>query len=142
MKNPKSAPRKNKSKDEILAEMERNTNVAHQKTLARVLFPLLSEQETIYDAQTAVAALAGYIKLEIEKKAAQTSIRDLPVDFSKEKDSLIKSAMTNMLDAIQGENAEKAIALLERIGSGLGQYAAGKYMKNPMKIIEMDDFIA
>lgn len=122
--------------------MEHTANIQHQKTLARIIFPLIESQKTIYDAQTAVNALAGYIKLEIAKKAALTTIKDLPIDFSKEEDSPIKESMTAILPALQSENADKTSALLEKIGSSLAQFAAGKYMENPMSIIHVDDFIA
>lgn len=135
-------PRKNKSKAELQAELDHKAKIDHQKTVARLIFPFIEDQPTIYDAQTVVNAAAGYIKYGTQQKAIALSVKDLSIDLSKEPVSPLKTAVENVLNLLQDENADGAVALLERFGSGLGQYASVQYMKNPMNIIPVDEFIA
>lgn len=132
----------NKSKEEIAAQMKYNQEIEHQKKLARAMFPILSSQETIYDAQTVVAALAGFIKADMEDKIAALKVKDLEIDLSKEKDSPIKTAMLELRKLFEKESADDAAKLLERFGTTLSQYSSKEYMKNSMDTIKMDDFIA
>jgi|ERR1700761_2272178 len=134
--------RVNKSKEEIAAQMKYQQEIEHQKKLARAMFPILSSIETIYDAQTAVAALAGFIKADMEDKIAALKVQDLEIDLSKEEDSPIKTAMLELRKLFDGESADDSAKLLERFGDTLAKYASKEYMKNPMDIIKMDDFIA
>lgn len=134
--------RVNKSKDEILAQMESQIRIEHMKVVARKVFPLLEGQATIYDGQTVVNAAAGFVKQGLQEKADLIKVGDLTISLDKEKPLVIKSAVEQIIAILADEPAEDAADLLERMGSTLGQYSAGKYMKNPMSDISMDDFIA
>jgi hypothetical protein len=136
---PKRVP---KNKEELRAEMARIEKIERQKVLARLIFPHIADQKTIYDAQTVVQALAGFIKQELALKASNIIVKELPVDFSNEKDSPIKKAMVDLIVLLQTEKADDCVALLERFGSGLGQFSASKYMENPMSSVNVDDFVA
>lgn len=134
--------RVNKSKDQILAEMENQTRIEHMKVVARKIFPLLKGQKSIYDGQTAVNAAAGFIKQELEEKIDLIKVGDLTVELGKEKPSPIKTAVEQIIEILKDESAGDAAALLERMGNSLGQYSSGEYMKQPMSKIPMDKFIA
>ena len=136
------AKRTNLSKEQIREQMAHNQKIERQKVLARNIFPLITEQESIYDAQTVVQALAGFIKQELHLKVSQIIVKDLPVDFSKETDSPIKASMLAVLELLKMEPADDVVALLERFGTGLSQFSASKYMKEPMSVISVDDFVA
>lgn len=135
-------PRVNKSKPELEAEILRKQKVDRQKVLARLIFPFIEDQKTIYDAQTVVMATSGFIKAAIAERMTQLVVKDLAIDLSKETDSPIKAAVEALLGLLQTENADDAAALLERFGNGLGQFSSKKYMENPMSIIPIDEFVA
>ncbi len=135
-------PRVNKTKDEIKAELEHHQKVEKQKDLAKRIFPLLSKQTNIYDAQTVVNALAGYIKYELELKQREIKLNSLLIDLSVEKKNLITEAMEAMKVEFQDESANDLASLLERFGQTLSQYSSAQYMKNPMSSIKIEDLIA
>jgi len=107
-----------------------------------MLWPFIQDQKTIYDAQTVVAATAGFIKQELDTKINSIVVKELTVDLSKEKDAVIKNAIENLLGLFQTESAEDASALLQKVAEYLGTYSAKKYMENKMEVIALDDFVA
>lgn len=131
-----------KTKDELKAQMAHLQKIEKQKKLARLVFPLVASQKTIYDAQTVVNAAAGFIKAALAEKMTDFKVKDIEFDLSKEKDSPIKDGVLNVLALLHEENADAVTALLERFGNGLGQYASSEFMKNPMSKVKMEDFIA
>ena len=134
--------RVNKSKEDLKVQMAHTQKVEAQKKLARLIFPVIASMKTIYDAQTVVNALAGFIKADQAAQVAAMKVKDLTIDLSKEKASEIKAAILALREVFFYENASDAAALLERFGNGLGQFSANAYMKNPMSDIKMEDFIA
>ena len=123
--------------------MVRLQRIEHQKKVARLVYPFIKDQKTIYDAQTVLNAAAGYIKNELAIKASSFAVKDLPVDLSKDKgDKVMVEAVKSLIVAFKDEKADDFIALLERFANGVAQYSSGKYMENPMKIIKMEDLIA
>lgn len=139
MQKPK---RVNKSKEELAKQMKYLQELEHQKKLARAMFPILESQKTIYDAQTVVNALAGFIKADMEDKIAELKVSDLEINLKKEEDGSIKTAILKLRELFNKESADDAAKLLERFGAGLGQYGAKKYLENPMSEIKMEDFVA
>lgn len=134
--------RVNKTKDELAEQIAKTARIERMKVLARLVWPFIQDQKTIYDAQTAVNAAAGFIKQELQAKTEQIIVKDLPIDLSNEKDSPIKAAVENLIQLMQTEKAEDAANLLEKMGNSFGQFAASKYMANPVSWISMDEFIA
>lgn len=135
-------PRVNKKKEELVADIEKTQRIERMKVLARLIWPFLEPQETIYDAQTVVNAVAGFLKVELNKKIDLIIVKDLPVDLSKEEDGDIKTSMEHLFQLLQTEKAEDTIALLEKMGNSFGQYAASEYLKNPISVMNRDEFIA
>lgn len=134
--------RVNKSKEEIASKMKHDATIAKQKLLARSIFPLLEKQKSIYDAQTVVNAIAGFVKLGIANKMVGFKVKDVDFDLSKEKAGVIKDGMLAIHSLIMNENADEVVALLEKFGNGLGQFSSLQYMKNKMSVINVDEFIA
>jgi hypothetical protein len=132
----------NKAKEEIAAEMKRKAEIEHQKKLVRAMFPILDSVESIYDAQTVVNALSGFIKADMEDKLSQLKVSDMEIDLKKEEDGPIKTAILELQELFSKEGAEDASKLLERFGAMLSQFSSREYMKNPMTSIKPDDFIA
>jgi len=135
-------PRLNKTKEELLAFAKHKAKMERQRTLVKMLWPFIQDQKTIYDAQTVVAATAGFIKQELDTKINSIVVKELTVDLSKEKDAVIKNAIENLLGLFQTESAEDASALLQKVAEYLGTYSAKKYMENKMEVIALDDFVA
>jgi hypothetical protein len=135
-------PRVNKPKEVLVEDIQRKQRVERQKVLARLMFPFIEGLPTIYDAQTVVTALAGFIKADVARKMTALVVKDLTIDLSKEEDGPIKAAIIALQGLLQTENADDAAVLLERFGNGLGQFAAEKYMKNPMNVVVVDEFVA
>lgn len=131
-----------KTKNQLLAETEYRQKVDREKVLVKLMFPFVSTQKTIYDAQTALSALAGFLKFEMGKQQEGILVSDLKIDFSKEPESEIKKAMLNLYGLVQPEKAKDVAALLERFGNTLAQYSANQFMKNPMSDISIDKIVA
>lgn len=139
---PSKKPRTNKTKDQIAAEIAHVQKVNRDKTLVKLMFPLIEGQKSVYDAQTVVNALSGFIKARLDEKAAELLIKDLNLDLSKEEDSLIKTAILNLIDMLAIEKAKDTASLLERLGNTFAQFGANEYLKQPMSVIKITDIIA
>lgn len=135
-------PRANKSKEEIAQDMVKKQIVLKERELAKIMFQILEGQETIYDAQTVVNALAGYIKYEIQVKNSQFKVNDLLIDLSKEKKNKITEAMESLKAEFQNEPALDLANLLERFGKQLAMYGASEFLKKPMTELSAEDLIA
>ena len=136
------APKRvNKTKDEIAKEMAHKAKVEKQKALARRMFPLL-EVETIYDGQTALNALSGYIKFEMAVRESKLKINDLLLDLKKEPDTQITKVMEALKAEFQDEPAKELSELMERMANTLQSFIARKYVNNPMSEIKMEDIVA
>lgn len=134
--------RANLTKEQLESRIEYNLEIERQKALARKIFPFIENMKTVYDGQTVVNAVAGYLKFELLKCEEALKVSDVPIDLSNEKSSEIKTAMEGIIDAVQMDSAKETIALLETMGSKLPGYLAGVHMKDPMDTIKIGDFIA
>jgi anionic cell wall polymer biosynthesis LytR-Cps2A-Psr (LCP) family protein len=134
--------RVNKSKDEVAAEMKHKAVVAQQKELVKKIFAAISNQDTVFDAQTVLNALSGFIKYELQQKEATLKINDLLLDLSKQPKGKISKAMEILKAELQNESAKDIAMLLERFGNTLGQYSAATFMKNKMSKIKIEDILA
>lgn len=138
----KAAKRQNKTKQEIVGDMQFQAKVAHLKEVVRKLFPELDKQETIYDAQTVVNALSGFISAHLEQKMKEVKLSDIVIDLSKEDDSKIKSAIENIVAMFPDESAAELSENLERLGTVFSKYAADKFLKQPMSNLTVDDIVS
>ena len=134
--------RENKSKEEIAAEMKRNEKVKRDKILVKLMFPFIENLKSIYDAQTVLSAVSGYMKADLASKTAELKVKDLVVDLSKEEDTEITHAMKNILEQLQGENAEDMTELLQRFSDILPKIGANEYLKGPMLNLKITDIIS
>lgn len=116
--------------------------VERQKVLAKKIFPFVENLKTIYDAQTVFSALAGFIKFGLEKEEAKLRIEDVSMDFSKEGESAVKTAVIEIRELIRLENAKEAMSLLEIMGNKIPEFIANKHMKDSMKELTVEEFIA
>jgi hypothetical protein len=138
----KSVKRINKSKEEISEDIKHAEKVAHMKEVVKAIYPLLEGQDTIYDGQTVVNALSGFITAHIEKKVLDIKMSDLEIDLSKEEPSKIKSSIVDIIALMQNESAQELTETLERLGRALSQYSANTFMKKPMAEIKIEDIVA
>lgn len=134
--------RKNLSKEEIILDMEKKKKVQALKDLVRKIYPTLEKLDTIYDAQTTVNALMGFIDLEIEEKVKVIGMADISIDLSKQEDTKITSAMKELINLLQDISAEEASETLERLGSVFSQYASHKFLQGPMSTLTVDELVA
>lgn len=133
------AERINKTKDQIAEDIVRQQKVAHIKDIVRRIFPLL-EVPTIYDAQTTLNALVGFIKADLEEKTQKVKVGDISIDLSKE--SEITTAIKNITDLFLDEPAEEFAQTLDRLSKAFGDYGSMRFVKNPMTEIKVDDLVA
>ena len=131
----------NKSKEQIKAEMLLKSEISHEKQLASMIFPELQKQATVYDAQTLLHGLSGYIHHQIENRTNKILVSDLPVDLSQEKEGSIKDSFGVLLEMLKDEKADNLVKLLKRYGDMLGYYGSVQFLKNPMSSINEDDLI-
>lgn len=134
--------RVNKSKEEIAKQIAHTARIERMKVLARLIWPFIQDQATIYDAQTALSAAAGFIKQGLEIKTEQVIVKDLAFDLSGDDASPIKTAVENLINLMTTEKAADASALLEKMSNQLTQFGASKYLQNPMAMVSADEFIA
>jgi hypothetical protein len=134
--------RVNKTKPEIADEMIKNAKVLKEKELGKKIFACITNQKTIYDAQTVVQAVAGYISLDLMRKEKVLKVSDIVIDISKEKDETIVVAFNAILEAVKDESAKDISLFLEKFGGALSQYSSVEYMKRPMSDITIEQFIA
>lgn len=134
--------RKNLNKDEIKAQMEHQQKVAHVKAVVRQVFPFISSLETVYDGQTVLNALAGLIADEIENAVAKIKLSDITINLSEQKDSPMKQAMVGILASMKEESAQELSETLERFGNVLNTFGADKFLRSPMKSVNIDDLVA
>ena len=136
--------RQNKSKEQLVSEMKHLQTIQREKDLVRVMFPHIADMSTIYNAQTALNALSGFIKFEMDKRMGEINVSELDLlpYIEKEKASDIKSAIYSLIGQLGPEKAKDVSGLLERFGTGLAQFSAQEFMKQPMKKIKVDQLVA
>lgn len=130
------------SKSEIEASIKTGLAVEKSKTLARKIFPAIANMDTVYDGQTVLNALAGYIENEIQKRSFALTVEDLGLNFDMEKESPIKDAVIELLASVNMERAIEAADMMKLMSSKLPGYLAGVHMKDKMETITIDQFIA
>lgn len=122
------------SKEEITRQMENENKIKHIKEVVTKAFPLIENLDSVYDAQTAVNALAGLLAAEVEKKVGLIKISEIEIDLSKEKDGNIKTAILEMISLFPDESAQELSETMERLGTTLQSYVANEGMKAKMNI--------
>lgn len=134
------APQKrvNKSKPEILDEMAKRAKIERQKELIRRIFPLL-EVDTMYDMQTALLAVSGYIKEDIERKVQIFNVNDMLLDFKGEPDTKITKVMNAIKTELQMENAVEVMDTLETFGNFIPNIGVEAYLKKDAKDLTLKD---
>lgn len=138
----KAIKRVNKSKEQIQSDIVQQQKVAHIKEVVRQIFPKVEALDTVYDAQTAVNALSGFIAAHIEGLVAKIKLSELPIDLSTEGDSKIKTAITEIMDMMKDESAQELSETLERLGTTLQQYIVHTHMSAPMSTITIDNLLS
>lgn len=138
MQKPK---RLNKSKDQISEEMAYNAKLLRFKHMATRIFPLLTT-DTIYDAQTAMDAISGFVKYDLAEKESQFKVNDLPLDFSDQPEGKITETMTALKAELQTESAKEVAEFLEMFSRTISSYGAAQFVKKPMSDLKAEDFIA
>jgi len=133
--------RTNKTKEEIKREMDNIERVKAQKIIVTKVFDKLGNQKSVYDAQTVVTALAGYINAEINAKIEKINISDINIDLSKEEESEILTAMKEIKEMLGDEPAEVTGALLEKLGQAFSHFGASEFLKGPVTAIDINKII-
>lgn len=134
-------PRVNKSKEQISAEIKSLEKVKHIKEVVRKVYPLL-DVDTIYDGQTVLNALQGFIKVELEEKLDTIKLSDLKLDFKQEKDSKIKKAMVAIVKELKNESADEFSQTIERLARAFSDFGAQKFLKNEMSSLKIEEILA
>lgn len=134
--------RQNMTEHQILMEMQAKQRVEHAKDIVRGMFPILEEVETIYDAQTVVNALCGFIMPHIENYMSKIKLSDLPIDLSKEEDNKIKVALEKLLEGLKDEPAKQLMGVLDQFGAGFAKLGADRFLKQQMNTITIDDMVS
>lgn len=138
----KAVKRVNKSKEQISEEIKYTEKVTHLKEIVKQIFPVIANVDTIYDAQTVVNALSGFIEAHITNKLNEVKLSEITIDLSKEEESKIKTAIEQLVAMFPDESANELSETLERFGKSLSQYAAHTFMKQPMEILKVEDIVA
>lgn len=141
IKNNMDKPRINKTKDQIAQEMKQLAKVKHIKEVVRKVYPLL-DVDTIYDAQTVLNAIQGFIKVDLEERLDKIKLNDLALNFDKEKDSKIKTAMQIIVKEFADEPADEFSQTIERLARAFSDFGAQKFLKNDMKSLKIEEILA
>ena len=138
----KPTKRVNKTKAELEAQIKHNDKIERQKLVAKLLWPFIADMKSVYDAQTVLQAVAGYMKYDLVSRETKLSCADLSMDLTKEKESEIKTAMQHVFNQLATENAKDSILLLETMANKLPEFIATKHLKDPMSTVKVEEFIA
>lgn len=130
------------NKAEIAGALAYKAKIERQKTLARLLFPAVEQLPTVFDAQTAFGAAAGFIKQGLIEKEAALKVSDLNLSVEKVEKGPIKDAIAHLLEATRSESAKDALEIIDAMGNKLGQFLAQKHMKDPMTEVPAAEYIA
>jgi hypothetical protein len=133
-----SKKRTNLTEHQILMEMQSQERISHTKDLVRKMFPAIEGVDTIYDAQTVVHALCGFIMPHMSK----IKMSDLPIDLSKEDDTKVKKALEELLVILKDEPAKQLMVTLDQFGSSFAKFGADRFLKQPMSAITVDDIVS
>lgn len=137
-----SAKRKNLSKEELEMKVRTEQTNNHIKELCTNIFPHLETLDTIYDAQTAVNALSGFIMAHMEEKLCSILMSEIAIDLSKEPDSKIKTVVLELADMLKDEKAKSLASILDRLGQTFSKLGAEKFLKQEMNTIKIEDIVA
>jgi hypothetical protein len=138
---PIKKTRVNKTKEQIANDIKQKQKIERMVALVKLMWPFLENQEKIYDAQTALNALGGYIELGLKLKEDETTVGSLGIDLSKEDDSLIKTSMLHLIGLTEKEPARDIVTLTKKLADMLGQYGANEFLKGPMSKIKVTDIV-
>lgn len=130
----------NKSKAQIADDMRRIAQNKHVKEVVQKIFPLL-KVPTIYDGQTVVNAIAGFIKADLEEKTDVVKMSEVVIDLSKEKENEIKTSMVAIIELMKDEKAQDLSQILEKMGQVFSQYGSEKFLKNPMSSLLLNEIL-
>ena len=130
--------RVNKSKNQILDEMARKAKVERQKQMVRRIFPLL-KVDTIYEMQTALSAVAGYLKEEIERKMGVFKVNDLPLDFKDEPKTKITESMVAIKSELQMDSAVEVMEAIELFANYLPSIGAERFLSKKSEELKVED---
>lgn len=129
----------NKSKKQIVDEIELKAKVARQKEMVKRVFPLLKDLDNLYEAQTALMAVSGYLKEDIEKKMSIFKVNDIALDFKDEPKTKITEVMTSIKAELQNDCAVEAMDMLELFGNFIPNIGAEAYLKKPANELTLED---
>jgi len=138
----KAIKKVNKSKDELKADIARTARINHMKDIVKKVFPIIEKVDTIYDGQTVVNALSGFVTANIEKKVAEIKLSDCKIDLSGEPKSKIKTAIEELIVLFKDEDAKVLASTLESLGSTLTKFGADRFLKQPMSNVSVKDIVA
>lgn len=131
--------RVNKGKAQILAEIEQKSKISRQKEMVKRIFPLLGSLDTLYDAQTALMSVSGYIKEDIEKKMNVFKVNDIALDFKDEPKTKITEVMVAIKAELQTDCALEASDMLELFTNFIPNIAAEEFLKKPASELTLED---
>lgn len=132
----------NKVREEKKTEAERKAKVKQDIVTAKEIFAYIADMTTIYDAQTVLNAINGFVKLAMIERENKLTIRDLSIDLSKEKNSEIRAAMEQIIMHVEDKNAKQTARLIEVMSSKLPEFLSLTHLKDPMSTIKVEDFIS
>ncbi len=138
----KAAKRQNATKEDLEVQIRATQANEHIKEICKEIFPHLEGLDTIYDAQTAVNALSGFIMAHVENKLCTIKMNEITIDLSKEEDSKIKDTVLKLAELLKDEPAKSLSSVLDRMGQVFSRLGAEKFLKQPMTDITIDDIIA
>ena len=138
----KAIKKVNKSKDEIKADIARTARIEHMKEVVRKTFPIIEKVDSIYDGQTVVNALSGFLSAHIEKKISEIKVSDCSIDLSGEPKGKIRTAIEQLVVLFKDEDAKTLSTTLESLGSTFTKFGADKFLKQPMSNVTVKDIVA
>lgn len=138
----KAAKRINKTKEQVETEIKIQQTNNHIKEICSSIFPHLEKLDTIYDAQTAVNALSGFIMAHIEERLCSIKLDEIKIDLSKEEDGKIKTAVLALAELLKDEKAKSLASILDRFGQTFSRLGAEKFLKQSMAEVKLEDIVA
>ena len=132
---------KNKTKEENIEHIKAVEKAHKEKEITKRIFPLLQDCKTIYDAQTTLGAVAGFLQEGVQEELHKIIANQVTLDTSKVESETIKKAMEDIFKEIENEPAYVTSQILNKISSIFTAHGADKFLQNPMSSLPIEEII-
>lgn len=134
--------RRNKTKDELVVEMERSYELERQRKLIKEnIFPAMyASCETIADAKVLLEYASGLIYQRATSKMYTASVSDLKMGESM-KDTDEAKKYRDFFSSFDSLDVGQAITIIDQMKQGINNYVENKVDKSPLSEANIEEIV-